>query len=476
MLGSLIQKEIALHLLSVRFFSLLLMCVLLIPLNFHVNYRYYLQRQIDSQEFVKNAKRKDPADHPWVYGYKTPPNLEVSRVIFQSAPLSVFAMGLESSLPMYLGMTRNGIKQGAAALSTAPIASLFGQIDFIFIVGTVFSLLALLFTFDSVVGEKESGTLRITLSNAIPRDIFLWSKFIGGYLVFIVPFLFAFSLGLLVLVGQGFPLSAPNIFPRVLFLMFVSILYIAIFFALGGMISIYFDSSKTALIVAFTLWVFAILILPRFGFLTAQVLAPTRTTESVYSEKAAKRAELRADLDAERNKIMSKMIQEGSGGLSGNFAQKSQSDFESRINEKMVPLEAAARLKYRTFATQIERRFQRERKRQEEIGMNLSRISPISAFTYIATGVTNTGRIKRDTYFQTGTRYYETLDEEMFSKMTEAGFWEREKIPPLPPPPVRNEPTFKDTFHHTILDLLLLCFFAGGLLLAAFVKFFRTDI
>ena len=473
MLGTLIQKEIALHLLSVRFFSLLLMCVLLIPLNFHVNYRHYLQRQVDYQEAIKNVDVEMLAGPPGEWRTLNP-NLEVSRVIFKSTPLSVFAMGLESSLPIYLGMTRNGIKQGAAALSSSPIASLFGQIDFVFIVGTVFSLLALLFTFDTVVGERESGTLRITLSNALPRDIFLWSKFIGGYLVFIVPFLFSFSLGLLVLVGQGFPLSEPGIFPRVLCLMFVSILYIAIFFALGAMISIYFDSSKTALIVAFTLWVFAVLILPRFGFLAAQILAPTRTAESVYSEKAAKRADFRADLEAERNKIISKMIQEGSGGMSGAFAQNS--DFERRINEKMVPLQEAARLKYRTLATQLERRFQRETKRQEEIGMNLSRITPISAFTYIATGLTQTGIIKRDTYFQTGTRYYETLDAEMFSKMTESGFRETVKIPPLPPPHVLNELTFEDTFHHTVLDLLLLCLFAGGGLIAAFVKFFRTEI
>ena len=50
---TLIQKEIMLHVLSARFVALLLMCVLLIPLNFHINYRRYLQRQVDYQEAVK---------------------------------------------------------------------------------------------------------------------------------------------------------------------------------------------------------------------------------------------------------------------------------------------------------------------------------------------------------------------------------------------------------------------------------------
>ena len=82
--------------------------------------------------------------------------------------------------------------------------------------------------------KKEAGTLRITLANALPRDILLWSKLIGGYLVFIVPFLVSLITGLLVLVWQGFPLSESDIFPSVLCLIGISLLYIAVFFAMGG--------------------------------------------------------------------------------------------------------------------------------------------------------------------------------------------------------------------------------------------------
>ena len=152
-------------------------------------------------------------------------------------------------------------------------------------VGTVFSLLALLFTFDAVAGEREAGTIRITLANSVPRDLLLWSKLIGGYLVFVVPFLVSFLLGLLLLVWQGFPLGESDIFSRVLSLTLVSLLYISVFFAIGTVISTYLDSAKTALIIAFTVWVFAVLITPRIGFLAAKVIAPTRTSQSVYMEK-----------------------------------------------------------------------------------------------------------------------------------------------------------------------------------------------
>ena len=129
---TLIQKEIMLHIFSARFVALLLMCVLLIPLNFHINYRRYLQRQVDYQEAVKKENSKAPADEPWAHGKTTDPNSEVSKLILKPTPLSVFATGLESIIPSYLGMTRNGIKPGDTVLSSAPIAFLFGHLDFVF--------------------------------------------------------------------------------------------------------------------------------------------------------------------------------------------------------------------------------------------------------------------------------------------------------------------------------------------------------
>ena len=480
MLITLIQKEMMHHILSARFVALLLMCVLLIPLNFHINYRRYLQRQVDYQEAVKKENNKDPAEQPWKQRKTTDPNLEVSKLILKPTPLSVFATGLESALPNSLGMTRNGIKRGEAALSTAPIGFLLGHLDFVFVVSTVFSLLALLFTFDAVAGEREAGTLRITLANALPRDIFLWSKLIGGYLVFILPFLISLIIGLLVLVWQGFPLAEPDIFPRVLCLVLASLLYIAVFFAIGAVISIYFDSSKTALIVAFTLWVFAVLILPRVGFLAAQIVAPTSTTaESVYREKAARRAEMRFSLEMKRGEIMGRMIQKSDpNALQGEKTTgffRLDEEFVDKMNEEMVPLEEEARLKYRDLATQLDRRYQQERKHQDTIGINFSRITPTASFIFLATDATQTGQVKRNTYFQTGTRYYETLDTEMFSKMSEAALIQ-EEIPDPMPPPLLTESNLAETLQHAALDVLLLCFFAIALTTVAFLKFFHTDI
>ena len=202
MLMTLIQKEMMHHILSVRFVALLVMCLLLVPLTLSTNYQNYRQNLVNYQEAVKLANIEETT-----VNLKMPlePDLEVSKLILKPTPLSVFANGLAEALPSYLGITRNGVTQGPPALVSASLSYLLGHLDFLFIVGTVFSLLALLFTFDAVAGEREAGTLRLTLANALPRDVFLWSKLIGGYVVFVVPFLMSLLFGLLVLVWQGFP-------------------------------------------------------------------------------------------------------------------------------------------------------------------------------------------------------------------------------------------------------------------------------
>ena len=469
MLMTLIQKEMMHHMLSVRFVALLLMCLLLVPLTLHINYRNYLQNQVNYQESLKLSaaeSEEKPPDAP-------DPDTEVSKLFLEPTPLSVFAKGLEESLPSYLGMTRNGVKQGSMSLGEAPLSSALGNLDFLFVVSTVFSLLALLFTFDAVAGEREAGTLRITLSNALPRDVFLWSKLIGGYIVFVVPFLVSFLLGLLLLVSQGFPLGESDIFLRVLSLTLVSLLYIGVFFAIGTVISTYLDNSKTALIIAFTVWVLAVLIAPRVGFLTAKLIAPTRAVQSVYMEKTA----IRNNLNTEKEQALGEKIIE-TIGTSINFNEDGK-----KIAELREPIDAEYRQKFQEQVDKVEREYQREKKRQESVGENLSRITPTASLIYLAMNLAETGKIKRDTYFQTGARYYTLLEDAYFSEIRDdqfaaiARFTSKPSEPKeIAPQPDIEKTSLSETVRHSMVDLLLLCFLAVVLTTVAFLKFFSLDI
>ena len=478
MILTLIQKEILHHIMSVRFVAFLLMCVLLIPLTLLINYQHYRQNQIDYQEAVKRFDAEIKENPPDAQD----PDKEISKLFLKPTPLSVFANGLEGALPTYLGMTRNGVRQSSTGITQAPLSYALGHLDFLFVISTVFSLLALLFTFDVIAGEREAGTIRIVLANALPRDRFLLGKLVGGYLVFVVPFLVSFLFGLLLLVWQGFPLGEPQIFRRASSLTLVSLLYIGVFFLIGTVISTYLDNAKTALIVAFTIWVFAVLIMPRVGFLAAKVIAPARTEQSVYMEKTI----LRTDLQKEKQEEINKKMFEVLGSqimLTGKVQEK--------LDELRVPIEEEFREKFQSQAAKIEREYQRQQEQQEWVGEMLSRVTPTSSLIYLAMNLTQTGKLKRDAYFQTGNRYYDQLDREYFKYISDDVLAQIQqmsnRINPsmvssksgkdkIPLAPDVAESTLTETLKYSMLDVLLLCFFAIGLITMAFLKFFRLDI
>ncbi|MXV78838.1 ABC transporter permease subunit [Candidatus Poribacteria bacterium] len=462
MLLTLIRKEMMHHLLSVRFIVLLLMCLLLVPLTLSINYQHYRQNLVDYQEAVKLANIEEKTVNPKL---ALEPEIEISKLFLKPTPLSVFADGLGDALPSYLGMTRNGIIQGAPALVSDFLSYLLGHLDFLFLVGTVFSLLALLFTFDAVAGEREAGTLRITLSNPIPRDLFLWSKLIGGYVVFIVAFLVSLLFGLLILVWQGFPLGEPGIFPRVFSITLASLLYIGVFFAIGTVISIYLDSPKTALIFAFTVWVFAVLITPRLGFLAAKVITPTRTSQSVYMEKTAMRDNFDVELKEQKTKFYMEVPPDEQG------VRRINDEISKKVEERMTPLEEEYRSKFQNRANKLDRDYKRETERQEQVGEMFSRITPTSSLVYLTTNLTQTGKLERSNYFQTGDRYYEMLRTDFFSKILDHTSYRvrhpRDNVIITQPPSLATT-TLGEVFRQSAVDVLLLCFFAVVLTTVAF--------
>ena len=471
MLMTLIQKEMMHHILSVRFVMLLLMCLLLVPLTLSINHQNYRKNLLDYQESVKLSNVEEKIINP---SMELAPELEVSKLFFKPTPLSVFANGLGDALPSYLGMTRNGITQGPPATVSDSIAHLLGHLDFLFVVGTVFSLLALLFTFDAVAGEREAGTLRINLANALPRDLFLWSKLIGGYIVFVVPFLVAFLFGLLVIVWQGFPLGEIEVFPRVMSLMLAALLYIGVFFAIGTVISTYLDNAKTALIVAFTVWVFAVLIVPRIGFVAAKLIVPTKTSQSVYLEKTALRENFNAELEERKKEIHQEFWKDRP-----KASHEQMFAVGAEFDKLVQPLEGAYKQKFADRADQIDRNYQREKARQEKVGETLSRITPTASLIYLTTNLTQTGKVKKHNYFEAADRYYGALHADLFSKIVDHASvrsYHPDDLDTIAQPPPIAVPSLDETLRHSLVDVLFLCFFAVVLTTLAFLKFFRSDI
>ena len=94
------------------------------------------------------------------------------------------------------------------------------------------------------------------------------------------------------------------------------------------------------------------------------------------------------------SEVFSEMMRESNAMQESTVIGIDSKHFD-KVNEKMIPLEEEARLKYRDLATQLDRRYQQERKHQDEIGINFSRITPTASFIFLATDTTQTGQTKK---------------------------------------------------------------------------------
>ena len=164
-----------------------------------------------------------------------------------------------------------------------------------------------------------------------------------------------------------------------------------------------------------------------------------------------------------------------------------RTDGEDNLQKLREPIEKEYRLKFEDQANKIDRAYQREKTRQESVGETLSRITPTSSLTFLAMNLTQTGKLKRDTYFQTGESYYAQLNTNYFSHISDDPFAQIMQIATrmnpsqssdekIAPPPNVVVTSLGETLQQSTVDILLLCFFAVALTTVAFLKFFRLDI
>jgi len=218
MFKSILRKEILNNLLSYKFSIIFILSAILILVSIFVMYRdYYLA--------MENYEILRPKSHE-------------SIAVIQPTPLSIFARGLDENLCRPYEVYVNGIEINTERQkSVNNLFKLFTPPDLLYIIKVILSLCAMLFAYDMVSGEKETGTLRQSLSNSLKRPVLILGKWLGGFASFILPFFIAVLLGtILVTLSPMVDINARNWAQMGLFLL-ISMIYLSIFFSLGLLIS-----------------------------------------------------------------------------------------------------------------------------------------------------------------------------------------------------------------------------------------------
>ena len=133
--------------------------------------------------------------------------------------------------------------------------SMFLTIDVVFIFKIILSALAILFAFNTISGEREDGTLKLVLSNAIPRDIIVLGKYLGGMLSLFPIVLISLIVALVIAFSSHVAAFDRNDISHIALIFAVSLLYVSTWYLLGLLLSIWTKSPATTLILSMVIWV-----------------------------------------------------------------------------------------------------------------------------------------------------------------------------------------------------------------------------
>lgn len=398
MVKILIKKELLENMLSFRFLITLLLCVVLIPLGIFVSIKEYENSMNDYQQSLTLYQQS-------MQGMKNAIGVD-AKGLRPPSPFSIFAGGLDKSLPNEIVSTRNeGLLLSNNRTMDSPLSTLFGKMDFLFSISVVMSLLAILFTFDATTREKEEGTLRLTLSNAIPRHNIIIAKYLGNFITFLIPFVVAMLISVIILSLSGIiPLFQGDNMLRLLLIMGVSLLFISGFFNLGLMISSLTQHSLTSQIVLLFLWVLLIFAMPRVSGMVAGVISPVKTQQTINLEKSLIRKNV---VDEKANALKSIFQQQNAGE-----ADESAPNYD----EARTPIMAVLIEKEQRLLKAIEHDFQNSKNKQLKIASVLARISPLASLTFAVTELSNTGLLQMDNLFNSSQEFHNAAVREVHSR------------------------------------------------------------
>jgi len=270
------RKEFLNNLLTTRFVIGFLLCLVLIPFSLLVNIDDYREKaklyQMDRD--AAEARLKSIR----VFSGLRP------EIVMPPEPLSLFSRGITGQVgnrvKILLG-EKPLLAEGRAATRDNPFLDAFFSIDFIDIAAIIFSLLALLFSYDAVTKEKENGTLGLQMSNPVERARLLAGKIAGVLLTLLPVLFFSFLLGaVIVLLSRDVAFGGLE-WTRIGLVSAASLVYMAVFAFAGLLVSTRSRTSVTSLVVCLFLWVFFVFLVPNLASYAAESFVHTQPRDNL---------------------------------------------------------------------------------------------------------------------------------------------------------------------------------------------------
>jgi ABC-type transport system involved in multi-copper enzyme maturation permease subunit len=278
--------------------------------------------------------------------------------VIPPTPLSIFVKGLDDNLCRSYDKGVN-IEVSSKQQSVNKVFRLFTTPDLLYVIKVVLSLCAMLFAFDMICGEKEAGTLCQSLSSSLGRPILILGKWIGGFTSFVVPLFIAVLLGTTFVALQPTVALSPQDWARLGLFLLSSVIYLAVFFSLGLLISCLTHQASSALVVSLSVWTLLVFLIPNLGNILARELVEIPTVQQ---------------LEVARTHNFVRLY----------LAERTMGNTDRSELDRLVD-------RVRAESDQLAEDYRNRFNRLLAVSQNITRMSPAAAFTFLATDIMGTG-------------------------------------------------------------------------------------
>ena len=372
------KRELTSNIFTFRLLTGIIVCFVLIASSAHVltkdyenRLRAYSTAKKEHEEKLKKVK---------VYSQL---KVNVDR---PPEPLSIICLGMDRQLGSTTTVSYEEFPTDAMVHGGGnPLLNVFSAIDIVVIVQIVLSLFAILIAYDTISGERERGTLALTMSNSVSRYHVLIGKYLGGMVSILLPLAVGWLGGLAMIRSSPMVEFHAAEWGRIALLFVVSALYLSIFFLLSMLVSAKARRSATALVWLLFLWVVLVLIIPNGGAYLAGQIQPIESKAKIDAERDSIMKEYRQKIGdyGEEHQSLS-YIKTGYSVVSGHYplafsvltGSKEAMLWYLDGAKFYVPL----RIRYAERIGNLHQEYYRSLKKQTILAENLSRLSP--AWTY----------------------------------------------------------------------------------------------
>ncbi len=436
MLWLIIRRECVSNVLTARFIIGFLVCLLATGVAVLVQVDDYEKRFTAYHTAVREAQGEEEG---WNLYFDINPKAHRkpnSLGIFHVGMENVGANAISIALPVPVWRDSSDARKLG---SDNPFLARFLTVDVIFVFKIVLSALAILFAYNTISGEREDGTLKLVLSNAIPRDTLVLGKYLGGMLSLIPIVVISFLVALLL--AQASPATDFDgaDMGRMGVMLVVSLLYVSTWYLVGLLLSIWTKEAATTLILSMFLWVLLTIVHSNLATFAVEKFPPHPVEPLAISEAR----QLWEDFKQERDRYLKRLGHEDpldtvsyppdTKRTGGSSSSGSSPVF---LKEKWVPnsLDVADTSRYQEFlgwqeplriryADRVEALLKKpseDRERNAQLADAIARISFADAYTFAIGAIAGTDRAGANDFIK-GTRTYKRqivdylTDKEAFS-------------------------------------------------------------